>query len=462
MSDHHPPSDGRRYRSRLPREHILGDDFNMWSVLKGGIGKELTKVPMPVSFNEPLSFLQRMAELMEYSELLQLAAGQEDSVSRMELVAAFAVSGLACNWGRTAKPFNPLLGETYELERNGFRMVCEQVSHHPPVTAFHAEGDQYQFHGSVHPKLKFLGRSLEISPRGTLAVELPGHEETYTWSNVNCYVHNVVVGKLWVEQQGTMTITNHKTGDTCTLVFKSSSSSKSSHRVEGFIQDRMKTRHRFLYGKWTEYLRSMDIESYENNLSLSEQRLGSSQETERRAGLSPIHGPRKMFSRLNSITTAPFRSHSDRELNVEHDSPDDLSAEGALSRSSSGHSLGSAGSRTLWQAEPPPVDAHKYYHFTRFAMSLNELLPDMELCRTDSRLRPDIRALESGDTEKAGAEKARLEDKQRRAGKARSKRKQAWTPRYFQLCKSADTNIEDWTYMNNFWEEKNTTDVDIF
>ncbi|KAF0301574.1 Oxysterol-binding protein-related protein 1 [Amphibalanus amphitrite] len=391
----------------------------MWSVLKGGIGKELTKVPMPVSFNEPLSFLQRMAELMEYSELLQLAAGQEDSVSRMEvsrvefsrmeLVAAFAVSGLACNWGRTAKPFNPLLGETYELERNGFRMVCEQVSHHPPVSAFHAEGDQYQFHGSVHPKLKFLGRSLEISPRGTLAVELPGHEETYTWSNVNCYVHNVVVGKLWVEQQGTMTITNHKTGQ---------------QTAAALYILRMKTRHRFLYGKWTEYLRSMDIESYENNLSLSEQRLGSSQETERRAGLSPIHGPRKMFSRLNSITYG-IRS----ALNVEHDSPDDPSAEGALSRSSSGHSLGSAGSRTLWQAEPPPVDAHKYYHFTRFAMSLNELLPDMELCRTDSRLRPDIRALESGDTEKAGAEKARLEDKQRRAGKARSKRKQAWTPR---------------------------------
>ena len=53
-------------------------------------------------------------------------------------------------------------------------MVCEQVSHHPPVSAFHAEGDRYRFHGSVHPKLKFLGRSVEISPRGTLAVELPG------------------------------------------------------------------------------------------------------------------------------------------------------------------------------------------------------------------------------------------------------------------------------------------------
>ena len=75
----------------------------MWSVLKGGIGKELTKVPMPVSFNEPLSFLQRMAELMEYSELLQLAASQPDSISRMEVsLRQDSVSRMEVSINRTA------------------------------------------------------------------------------------------------------------------------------------------------------------------------------------------------------------------------------------------------------------------------------------------------------------------------------------------------------------------------
>lgn len=32
-------------------------------------------------------------------------------------VAAFAVSAVASQWERTGKPFNPLLGETYELIR---------------------------------------------------------------------------------------------------------------------------------------------------------------------------------------------------------------------------------------------------------------------------------------------------------------------------------------------------------
>ena len=42
-------------------------------------------------------------------------------------VSTFAVSALASNFERMGKPFNPLLGETYELKRPDFRIVCEQV-----------------------------------------------------------------------------------------------------------------------------------------------------------------------------------------------------------------------------------------------------------------------------------------------------------------------------------------------
>ena len=44
------------------------------------------------------------------------------------------------------KPFNPILGETarHELQLVGgckVKSVIEQVSHHPPITAFHCDGD---------------------------------------------------------------------------------------------------------------------------------------------------------------------------------------------------------------------------------------------------------------------------------------------------------------------------------
>lgn len=36
------------------------------------------------------------------------------------------------------------------------------------------------------------------------------HGEAYTWTNPTCCVHNVLVGKLWIEQYGTVEIVNHR------------------------------------------------------------------------------------------------------------------------------------------------------------------------------------------------------------------------------------------------------------
>ena len=131
---------------------------------------------MPVIFNEPLSFLQRLTEYMEHTYLIHKASSLSSTTERMQCVAAFAVSAVASQWERTGKPFNPLLGETYELIRDdlGFRLLSEQVSHHPPISAFYAEGlnNDFVFHGSIYPKLKFWGKSVEAEPKGTMTLEL--------------------------------------------------------------------------------------------------------------------------------------------------------------------------------------------------------------------------------------------------------------------------------------------------
>lgn len=111
------------------------------------IGKDMTKMTLPVSFNEPTSLLQRCAEDMEYTELLDTAADRIDSTERMVYVAAFAASEYASTIGRVAKPFNPLLGETYEYARpdRGYRFFIEQVSHHPPISAAWAESAKWDY-----------------------------------------------------------------------------------------------------------------------------------------------------------------------------------------------------------------------------------------------------------------------------------------------------------------------------
>ncbi|CAB1329913.1 unnamed protein product, partial [Coregonus sp. 'balchen'] len=97
-------------------------------------------------------------------------------ISLCQVVAAFAVSSVASQWDRTGKLFNPLLGETYELTREdkGYRLISEQVSHHPPISTFNAQSlkQEFEFHGSLYPKLKFWGKSVEAEPKETMTMEL--------------------------------------------------------------------------------------------------------------------------------------------------------------------------------------------------------------------------------------------------------------------------------------------------
>uniref|UniRef100_A0A8D3DEL4 Oxysterol-binding protein n=1 Tax=Scophthalmus maximus TaxID=52904 RepID=A0A8D3DEL4_SCOMX len=278
------PNGITEHRASLPAPMFSRNDFSIWSILRNCIGMELSKITMPVIFNEPLSFLQRLTEYMEHTYLIHQASASSDSIERMKCVASFAVSAVASQWERTGKPFNPLLGETYELVREdlGFRLISEQVSHHPPVSAFHAEGlkQDFVFHGSIYPKLKFWGKSVEAEPKGAITLELPKHNEAYTWTNPTCCVHNIIVGQLWIEQYGNVEVINHRTGERCFLNFKPCGLfGKELHKVEGYILDKSKKKLCALYGKWTECLYVVDPAAFEahkkNGKKGSEEKKGS-------------------------------------------------------------------------------------------------------------------------------------------------------------------------------------------
>ncbi|XP_037482390.1 oxysterol-binding protein-related protein 1C-like, partial [Triticum dicoccoides] len=127
-----------RRRKKLPDPVEKEKGVSLCSKIKDNIGKDLTKVCLPVYFNEPLSSLQKCFEDLEYSYLIDRAyewGKRGDSVMRILSVAAFVVSGYASTDGRSCKPFNPLLGETYEADYpdKGLRFFSEKVSHHPMV-----------------------------------------------------------------------------------------------------------------------------------------------------------------------------------------------------------------------------------------------------------------------------------------------------------------------------------------
>ncbi|XP_061839756.1 oxysterol-binding protein-related protein 2-like isoform X1 [Nerophis lumbriciformis] len=365
---------------------ITRNNFSVTSILKKCIGMELSKIAMPVVFNEPLSFLQRISEYMEHTHLIHKACRLSDSIDRMQVVAAFAVSAVASQWERTGKPFNPLLGETFELMRedDGYRLISEQ----------------------------FWGKSVEAEPKGTMTLELLKHKEAYTWTNPMCCVHNVILGKLWIEQYGTVEIVNHSTGDKCVLNFKPCGMfGKELHKVEGHIQDSSKKKHSVIYGKWTECMYSVDPKVYEAHKKSDKKAGGDSKK------LKQEHSCEDENAVLETVTVIP---------------------ESAL----------------LWRISPPPAHSEQMYNFTSFAMTLNELEPSMEqlLAPTDCRQRPDIRAMENGEIDKASAEKERLEEKQRVARKERSKDEEEWSTRWFHLGTNPHTGAEDWLYKGGYFD----------
>lgn len=61
--------------------------------------------------------LQRITEELEYSSVLDAAAKANDPWEQLAYIAAFTVSSYSTTATRTNKPFNPLLGETFECDR---------------------------------------------------------------------------------------------------------------------------------------------------------------------------------------------------------------------------------------------------------------------------------------------------------------------------------------------------------
>uniref|UniRef100_A0A8C6JCQ6 Oxysterol-binding protein n=1 Tax=Melopsittacus undulatus TaxID=13146 RepID=A0A8C6JCQ6_MELUD len=246
-------------RTCLPAPSPDTSNINLWNILRNNIGKDLSKVSMPVELNEPLNTLQHLCEELEYSELLDKAAETDDPYERMVLIAAFAASGYASTYFRAgSKPFNPVLGETYECirEDKGFRFFSEQVSHHPPISACHCESKNFVFWQDIRWKNKFWGKSMEILPVGTLNVTLPKYGDYYVWNKVTTCIHNILSGRRWIEHYGEITIRNTKSSICiCKLTFvKVNYWNSNVNEVQGVVIDQEgKVVHR-LFGKWHEGL----------------------------------------------------------------------------------------------------------------------------------------------------------------------------------------------------------------
>lgn len=146
--------------------------------------------------------------------------------------------------GRISKPFNPMLGETYELVTPDLRFVSEAVSHHPPVTCGLCEGDGFWLFDTSETVQRFTGKSVQVTQKRSTRYRLflkDGTTEEYEGQMPMLVVGNIIVGERYAEPQGPSKITNHTTGHVCLLDYKArgiwTTREEDKHFVSGTVHD---------------------------------------------------------------------------------------------------------------------------------------------------------------------------------------------------------------------------------
>jgi len=384
-------------------------------LLASAVGTDLTSMAVPVTYNEPLSFLQRMCEYLQYHHLLDKANNCEDPYIRMLYVTTFAVTCFA-GTDRKVKPFNPLLGETFEYidESIGFKFHSEQVSHHPPIGASHCETNDWVYYQTQSVKTKFLGNSLDVTPIGVSHVVLKKYNEHYQWPNIKTIVHNLIIGSMWVDHFGPcpVTVFRSETGEPIPirgdLRFKECGwFGRGWHEIEGSVLDTSsgspKGRPMLDFsGKWTEQVIAVATASSKQLVDANNSLVFTTK------------GPSVVWKHTNGLTTNPtFIKHDWTDVTV------------------------------------------------KLALTTPETLKCIPL--TDARLREDRYLLEIGDIKKASSAKHQLEEAQRARKRHRdgSTPPIAWSPRFFELARYADGTVvknmigdDQWISKGNYWTER--------
>lgn len=176
-------------------------------------GISLTRVAIPVHIAEPRSYLEMICDGWCYAPIfLKQAALESDPVERMKLVVTFAVAGLS-NTCTPKKPFNPIIGETFEASFEDDTLIfCEQTSHHPPITNWEVVGpnNMYHFYGSGELHASFRGNSIKGHQEGCHYIDfsLDGGQIEYKLPEV--WVRGIMWGDRIIEYDGVITFTDKK------------------------------------------------------------------------------------------------------------------------------------------------------------------------------------------------------------------------------------------------------------
>ncbi|KAI8923433.1 hypothetical protein BC831DRAFT_471286 [Entophlyctis helioformis] len=191
-------------------------------------GMDLHRVTLPTFVLEPRSMCERISDFMIHQDLIMSTPAKDDPTQRMIDVLRYFLSGWHIRPKGVKKPFNPVLGEIFRCRwtlEDGTESVyvCEQVSHHPPVSAYYYANPEngVRITGECKPRARFLGNSAATMMEGGSTVSFSAHPgEVYDIVAPNIYARGILFGTMYMELGDTATVRCAKTDLVCTVDFK--------------------------------------------------------------------------------------------------------------------------------------------------------------------------------------------------------------------------------------------------
>ena len=112
-------------------------------------GKSIMNMSLPVEIFDRKSFVDAVADsygfVPVYADKIVQA---KDPIEQMKYMAC-ALMFVHATSPNIEKPFNPILGETYQGMIGSYPVYLEQISHHPPISALLIKTKDFQFSANV-------------------------------------------------------------------------------------------------------------------------------------------------------------------------------------------------------------------------------------------------------------------------------------------------------------------------
>ncbi|XP_054706899.1 oxysterol-binding protein-related protein 11-like [Uloborus diversus] len=258
--------------------------MNLMSHLK--LGTDLTTVVLPSFILEPRSLLEMFADCMRHPDfLIRIPDCQSPKLRMLAAVQWYLTSFHA---GREAsasqKPYNPILGEMFRCSWNVYdddhespeklykvTYVSEQVSHHPPVSAFYVECPKKKISVSAHLSVKsnFLTSYVAVNFIGEVVLHLPTYGETYVFTLPSAYVRCILTVP-WIELGGRISVTCSASDYSASVTFQTKPQQAGTpHRISGEIKHQNDTAYR-ISGEWNNSIQFVSNEGVVESINVPE------------------------------------------------------------------------------------------------------------------------------------------------------------------------------------------------